>query len=48
MWYEAHGTMESAIAWEKAIKKWRPGLAWKKALIWETNPEWCDLWEELA
>ena len=26
MWYEAHGTMESAIAWEKAIKKWRRGL----------------------
>jgi len=38
--------MESAITREKAIKKWK--WAWKKALIWETNPRWRDLYEELA
>ena len=46
VWYEAHATMESAITREKAIKKWK--RAWKKALIWETNPRWRDLYEELA
>ena len=42
MWFEQHETMESAIAREKAIKKWnRP---WKLALIEKTNPNWIDLW----
>lgn len=36
----------SAIAREKALKKWR--RAWKIALIERANPDWRDLWEEIA
>ena len=46
VWYESHETMEGAIAREKAIKGWR--RAWKLDLIEEGNPEWKDLYEELA
>ena len=35
MWFEQHETMESAIAREKAIKKWN--RSWKLALIEKTN-----------
>ncbi len=42
VWYEAHATMESAIAREKALKKWN--RAWKIALIEEGNPTWSDLY----
>ena len=45
VWYEAHGTMESAIGREKAIKNWK--RAWKIALIEKSNPQWRDLYEEL-
>jgi putative endonuclease len=38
--------MESAITHEKAIKEWK--RAWKIALIEKSNPEWCDLYEELG
>ena len=41
VWYEVHGTMASAIAREKAIKKWN--RRWKLQLIERTNPEWTDL-----
>ena len=46
VWYEAHDTMESAIAREKAIKVWK--RVWKLELIEKTNPGWRDLYEELA
>ncbi len=36
VWYEQHETMQSAIAREKAIKKWN--RAWKLALIEKANP----------
>lgn len=36
VWYELHGTMESAILREKQIKKWN--RAWKLRLIQEGNP----------
>lgn len=45
VWYEQHATMESAIAREKALKKWN--RAWKLRLIEETNPQWRDLWPEI-
>jgi putative endonuclease len=45
VWYEVHETMQSAIAREKAIKKWR--RAWKLALIQNTNPYWRDLYADL-
>jgi putative endonuclease len=46
VWYEVHATMASAIAHEKAIKKWK--RAWKIALIEKSNPHWRDLHEELG
>ena len=45
VWYEGHGTMESAIAREKAIKGWK--RVWKIALIEKSNSQWRDLYEEL-
>ena len=45
-WYETHGTMESAISREKAIKRWR--REWKLQLIEQDNPEWNDLFEEIG
>ena len=46
VWYEAHDTMESAIAREKLIKGWK--RAWKLRMIENENSEWRDLFEELA
>jgi putative endonuclease len=46
VWYEAHETMEAAIAREKSIKEWK--RAWKMGLVGESNPEWNDLYEQLA
>jgi putative endonuclease len=45
VWYELHGTMESAITREKRIKNWR--RAWKLNLIEKDNPKWQDLYEEI-
>ena len=46
VWFEQHGTMESAITREKQIKAWK--RAWKLALIEKDNPEWHDLAESLG
>lgn len=46
VWYEPHGTMESAINREKQIKKWR--REWKIDLIEQANPYWNDLWPEIT
>jgi len=46
VWYEVHATMAAAIAREKAIKEWR--RAWKLALIESMNPEWRDLYFDIA
>ena len=43
---EFHETMADAILREKRIKKWR--RAWKLELIERDNPQWRDLWDELA
>ena len=43
---EFHETMEDAIVEEKRIKRWR--RAWKLELIEQHNPQWRDLYEELA
>jgi len=42
VWYEVHGTMESAILREKAIKAWK--RVWKIELVEKLNPEWLDLY----
>ena len=46
VWYEQHGTMESAIAREKQLKKWKRD--WKIRLIMKDNCEWKDLFEEIC
>ena len=46
VWYEVGGDMVGAIAREKQIKG---GSRLKKlALIEAMNPEWSDLWDEIA
>ena len=45
-WRESHETLESAIAREKALKEWK--RRWKLELIEKDNPEWRDLYEDLA
>lgn len=46
MWFELHGTMESAIRREKQIKKWNRG--WKIRLIEDSNPDWRDIAMDLG
>ena len=46
VWHEAHATMESAIAREKALKKWK--RAWKLELINKANPTWRDLYHDVV
>jgi len=46
VYYEIHLDMIEAIRREKQLKKWN--RAWKIGLIEQENPEWCDLWSELA
>jgi len=46
VWYELHGTMDSAISREKQLKKWN--RAWKIRLIEERNSYWNDLWATIV
>ncbi len=46
VWYEEHGSMESAIMREKNIKSWK--RVWKLELIESFNPEWEDLYEKIV
>ena len=46
VWYELAETMEAAIAREKQIKA--GSRAKKLALIEAMNPEWRDLWDDIA
>ena len=46
VWYEQHGSMESAILREKAIKEWKRD--WKIELIEKDNPMWRDLYPALV
>jgi putative endonuclease len=46
VWYESHESRESAFVRERQLKKWN--RAWKIALIEEGNPDWQDLWPEIA
>ena len=46
VWFEMHGTMESAIRREKAIKRWPRD--WKYDLIAKENPTWRDLAEDFG
>ena len=46
VWFEVHGTMESAIKREKQIKRWP--RQWKYDLIAKNNPTWRDLAEDFG
>lgn len=46
VYYEIDAEILEAIRREKQIKKWN--RAWKIRLIEERNPEWRDLWSEIA
>jgi putative endonuclease len=46
VYFEMHDDMRNAITREKQLKKWN--RAWKLALIERSNPEWKDLWSEIA
>jgi putative endonuclease len=46
IWFEMHGTMESAIVREKQLKNWR--REWKVELIVQVNPTWRDLAEDFG
>ena len=43
---EHHDTIDGAIRREKLLKTWK--RAWKIDLIEAANPEWRDLWEDMA
>ncbi|MBI1239682.1 MAG: GIY-YIG nuclease family protein [Alphaproteobacteria bacterium] len=44
--YEEYADVRDAIWREKRLKTWN--RAWKVRLILQDNPEWCDLYEDLA
>jgi putative endonuclease len=46
VWFEIYDDVQTAIAREKELKKWR--RAWKIRLIEETNPDWADLYPAIA
>ena len=46
VYYEIHEDVWEAISREKRIKKWN--RSWKLRLIEENNPEWRDLYNEIA
>ncbi len=46
VWFETHDAAPLAIQREKSLKRWY--RRWKIALIEQDNPEWRDLWEEIA
>ena len=46
VWFEMHGTMESAIRREKQLKNWH--RQWKVELIETANPTWRDLAEDFG
>jgi putative endonuclease len=46
VYYEVHSDIEAAITREKQMKKWN--RAWKIRLIEEDNPNWDDLYKQIA
>ncbi|WP_075998029.1 GIY-YIG nuclease family protein [Salaquimonas pukyongi] len=46
VWYREYENVVDAIADEKRIKKWR--RAWKIQMIEAMNPDWRDLYPNLA
>ena len=46
VYYEIHSEIEAAIVRGKQMKKWN--RAWKVRLIEESNPNWSDLYNQIA
>ena len=46
VYYEVHDNMDGAITRERQLKEWKRN--WKKDLIEKHNPEWRDLYDEIA
>ena len=46
VYFELHHDVNEAILREKRIKRWR--RKWKLELIESQNPEWRDLWPDIA
>jgi putative endonuclease len=46
VWYEIHSTAENAIKREKRLKRYL--RQWKISLIEENNPQWHDLYDDIA
>ncbi len=46
VWYEAFDSISTAQSIERRLKRW--DRAWKDELIEEFNPEWKDLYHDLA
>jgi putative endonuclease len=46
VWHERYEDIRDAIQREKNMKHWR--RAWKVRLILDMNPEWRDLYDDLA
>jgi putative endonuclease len=46
VWYQQTESIEAAIVREKQIKKWNRD--WKVELIEKNNPQWRDLYAEIA
>jgi putative endonuclease len=46
VWCERGRTILDCIAQEKRLKRWR--REWKFALVERGNPEWRDLFEQIA
>jgi putative endonuclease len=45
VWYESSESIESAIAYEKKLKRWRRD--WKIEMIEKQNAEWVDLYSQI-
>ena len=46
VWYESSESIESAITYEKKLKRWR--REWKIEMIENQNPEWVDLYPKIV
>lgn len=46
LWFEAHDDLQEARRRELQMKKWK--RQWKLRVIEEGNPDWRDLFEEIA
>lgn len=46
VWYEAHGSRESARLRERQMKEWK--RRWKIDEIEGLNPDWADLYDRIA